>query len=176
MDVFFHEHQRLRKKDIQPFARELADALLAYPVPQHFNEPAIMIPWGRRPEWSAGIQVHGSINGVDKLWDADAGGWVAEITSEHISEVVRGKASREPLARTQCDELWLVIVNDNFSQAAQAEISTEALSASYEGPFDRLVWLLPHVPRAIDLQLAQRPHNKRLERTAEKRGRSTASR
>lgn len=156
VDVIFHERQRLRKKDIQPFARELAAVLLAYPVPHHFSEPAIAIPWGHKPKWTAGIQVHGSVNGVDKLWEADAGGWVAEITSEHISEVVRVKASRERLARIQCDELWLVIVNDNFSRAAQAEISTEALSALYEGPFDRLVWLLPHVPRAIDLQLTQR--------------------
>ena len=155
VEVIFHERRRLRKKDIQPFARELADAILSYPIPEHFRESAITIPWGHRPGWTAGIQVHGSVNGVDKLWDADAGGWVAEITSEHILEVIRSKARREPLARTQCDELWLVIVNDNFSRAAQAEISIEALSASYEGPFERLIWLLPHVPRAIDLQLAQ---------------------
>lgn len=80
---------------------------------------------------------------------------MAEITIEHISNVIRSKSDREPLARIQCDELWLVIVNDNFSRAAQAEISAEALNALYKGPFDRLMWLLPHVPRAIDLHLEQ---------------------
>jgi hypothetical protein len=153
--VFFHQRQRLHKKDVQLFARELADVLLTCAVPQRLDDPAITIPWERRPTWAVDIQVHGSVNGVDKLWHADAGGWVAGITSEHVSQVVRAKASRAPLARTQCEELWLVLVNDNFSRAAQAEISTEALMASYEGPFHRLIWLLPHVPRAIDLQVAQ---------------------
>jgi hypothetical protein len=155
VSVLFTGHERIRKKDIQIFARELADAVLNCPAPRHISEPMLEIPWGRRPKWAAAIQVHGSIDDVDKLWHADAGGWVAEITSEHVSEIVKAKARREPLARTQCDELWLVIVNDNFSKAAQAEISAEALSATYDGPFDRLVWLLPQVPRAIELRLSQ---------------------
>lgn len=155
VQVIFHERQKLQKRDIQPFSRELADAILAYPVPQHITEPDVKIPWEHKPKWAGVIRVHGSVDGTDKLWQADAGGWVAEITIEHISNVIRSKSNREPLARIQCDELWLVIVNDNFSRAAQAEISAEALNALYKGPFDRLMWLLPHVPRAIDLHLEQ---------------------
>lgn len=155
VDVIFTGHDRIRKKDVQGFARELADAVLSCPAPRHFSEPALEIPWDRLPKWAAAIQVKGSINGDDKLWHANAGGWVAEITSEHVSEVVKAKARREPLARAQCDELWLVIVNDNFSGAAQSEISVEAISATYDGPFDRLVWLVPQIPRAIELRLAQ---------------------
>jgi hypothetical protein len=153
--IIFHEHQELRKKDVQSRARELAATMLAYPMPLPCDELPITIPFGRRPRWVAGIQANCSVDGVDKLWHADAGGWVAKITSEQVSNVVRAKASRAPRARNKCDELWLVIVNDNFSRAAQAEISREALRASYEGPFDRLIWLLPHVPRAIDLQLTR---------------------
>jgi hypothetical protein len=95
-----------------------------------------------------------SIDGKDQLWHADAGGWVAQISAEQIASVVQAKARRAPLARTRCDRLWLVVVNDAFSRAAPAEISAEARAASYEGPFDRLIWLLPgHPPRAIDLRL-----------------------
>jgi hypothetical protein len=155
VQVIFTGHERIRKKDVQVFARELADAVLNCSAPRNFSEPALKIPWDQLPEWAAAIQVHGSINGVDKLWHADAGGWVAEITSEHVSEIVKAKTRREPLARTRCDELWLVIVNDNFSNAAQAEISAEALNAAYCGPFDRLVWLIPQVPQAIELRLTQ---------------------
>jgi hypothetical protein len=151
------ERERLRKKDIQPFAHELAHVLLTTQVPRSFADPEVTIDWEQRPKWTMGIQVHGSVDGADKLWHADAGGWVAEITSLHISEVVGKKALREPRARTECDELWLVIVNDNFSRAAQAEISDEALNASYQGPFERLLWLLPHAPKAIDLNITRRP-------------------
>lgn len=153
VQVIFNKHQELEKKNIQPFSRELADAILAYPVPKHITEPYVRLPWEHKPKWAGVIGVHGSVDGIDKLWQADAGGWVAEITREHISNIVRSKSHREPLARIQCDELWLVIVNDNFSLAAQAEITAETLNESYKGPFDRLIWLLPHVPQAFDLKI-----------------------
>jgi len=162
VDVIFHERQKFRKKDVKPFAHELADAILTQPVPKSIDEPMIAIPWGYRPKWTGGIQVHGSVDGVDKLWQADAGGWVAEITIEHVLGEIRRKASREPCARTRCDELWLVIANDILSLAAPSEISNEALNAVYEAPFERLIWLLPYVPKAIDLQLANQSNSRRM--------------
>ena len=153
VSIFFHEHRSLTKKDTQPLARAIAGAVLNHRLPSSFKEPAVEIPWGQRPERINGILVHGSVDGVDKLWAADAGGWVAQIAKEHVAQVVQAKALRAPLARSRCDELWLVITNDDFSRAAPAEISNEALGATYEAPFDRLIWLLPHEPRAIDLCL-----------------------
>lgn len=153
VSVVFHEHPALSKKDTQPLARALADAVLKYRVPRAFNEPPVEIPWENLPERIASIHVRASIDGVDKLWHAVAFGWVAQINYHHVAEVVRKKALKEPAARSRCDELWLVIASDNFSGAAPAEISNEALGASYEAPFDRVIWLLPHAPRAIDLRL-----------------------
>ena len=152
--VIFQERERLRKKDVRPMAQELAEVILTAEVPQHISEPCVVLRFGEKPKWSGGIQIHGSVNGVDRLWHADAGGWVGQITSEQVANVVQAKAAHAQLARQECNELWLVIVNDNFSQAAQAEISEDAMRAEYEGPFERLIWLLPHVPRAIELRLA----------------------
>jgi hypothetical protein len=152
VSVVFREHPALTRKDTEPLGRDLADAVLKYRVPRAFNEPAVEIPWENLPERIASIRVRASIDGVDKLWHADAFGWVAQINSQHVAERVRKKALKEPCARSKCDELWLVIANDPFSGAAPAEISDEALGASYEAPFDRLIWLLPHAPRAIDLR------------------------
>ena len=150
--VFFHESPPLSRKDKQPLANAIADAVLNYTVPSSCSEPGTEVPWTHRPKRVSGILVHGSVDGVDRLWNADAGGWVAEITSEHISKEVRRKASREPLARTRCDKLWLVLVNDVFSIMAPSEISDAALHTAYRTPFDRLFWLLPHGPRAIELE------------------------
>ena len=152
--VIFHERERLRKRDVQPMARELAEAILRAEVPRHISEPPVVLRFSEKPRWSGGIHIHGSVNRADKLWHADAGGWVAKVEKEHIAAVVQIKATREPLARRECDELWLVIVNDNFSGAAQSEISDHARTALYKGPFKRLIWLLPHVPNAIELRLA----------------------
>ena len=155
VQIIFNRQKELQKRDIKPFSRELADSILACPVPQHITDPDVKLPWEHKPKWAGIIRVTGSVDGMDKLWQADAGGGVAEISSEHISNVVRSKSNCEPLARIQCDELWLVIVNDNFSRAAQAEITAEALNAMYVGPFDRLIWLLPHVPRGLNLWIKQ---------------------
>jgi len=47
-----------------------------------------------------------------------------------------------------------VIVNESFGRAAPAEISEQAAAAGYDGPFDRLIWLVPfQPPRVIDLAL-----------------------
>jgi hypothetical protein len=154
--VHFSEHEPLVKRDIQPMAQAIADAVLGYDVPGSIREPAVEIPWGRRPKGTWGIQIHGSVDGVDRLWHADAGGWVASLRPEDVAHAVRAKGRQEPLARTHCAELWLVLVNDWLSRAAPVELSGEACQAAYLTPFDKLIWLLPHAPQAIEL-VSRRP-------------------
>jgi hypothetical protein len=136
-------------------------------MPQSIREP-VELPWGARPEVTTGIQIHPSIDGKDKLWHADAGGWVADITTDHVAGVLQRKARTVTVARSRCDELWLVLVNNPFSRAAPAEITTEALSASYKAPFDKLIWLLPHVPRAMFLDSCRLLPNPRMQPTGRK--------
>lgn len=150
--VYFSHEVVLKKTSIQPLARAIADSVLQAPMPRSMSEP-VELSWGARPKDVWGIQIHPSIDGKDKLWHSDAGGWVADITSAHVADVIRSKSRKAPLARTRCDKLWLVIVQDDFSLAALAQITSEALSAQYTGPFDRVLWLLPHDPvLAIDLK------------------------
>ncbi len=150
--VYFNDHVALDKKDTTRLAREIADSVLRAPTPASIREPG-HLPWGKRPKETWGIRIHPSIDGEDKLWSADAGGWVATITTDHVSGVLEAKGRTASLARSRCDTLWLVIVNDAFSRAAPAEASPETLSQTYAAPFDRVIWFLPHGPHAIDLQL-----------------------
>ena len=152
--IYFNEHVQLSKANTRPLARAIAESVLSAPMPRSINEP-VELPWGLRPEATWGIQIHPSIDGKDKLWHPDAGGMVADITSEHVGALVQRKGRTVSLARSRCDELWLVLVNNPFSRAAPAEITPEALSAAYEAAFDRLIWLLPHVPRAHALEIAR---------------------
>ena len=155
--VHFNDHLELDKRDIQPLANAIATSVLNAPVPQSLNE-TVEIPWGKRPEATWGILINPSVDGEDKLWHPDAGGWVASISPEQIADVVRSKARTAQMARTRCDKLWLVIVNESFGRAAPAEISERAAAAGYDGPFDRLIWLVPfHPPRVIDLALRSPP-------------------
>lgn len=58
------------------------------------------------------------------------------------------------VARTKCTEVWLLIVNDEFSRAAPVELSDVAAKHLYAHPFDRLFWLEPHRGRATELHSA----------------------
>jgi hypothetical protein len=151
--VFFSAHVAIRKQDTIRMARELAASVLKSPAPRSYREP-VEIPWSERPEFIWGIQIIPSVDGRDKLWHPDAGGWVAGITTQHVADVVQAKARTAALARSRCDHLWLVIVNDLFGRAAQAEITPDALSAVYDAPFDRVFWLLPSLPpRAFEFKV-----------------------
>lgn len=154
VDVYFPEIFAFRKTDVSELANELADSILSTSVPQHREEPSVKIPQSQRPKWTAGIMVHPSVDGIDRLWAADEGGWVEEVRSSHITSILRDKTRMALPARRKCDSLSLVVVNDEFSGGAPANISKEALSAFYEGPFERLIWLLPHGPRAIELHIS----------------------
>lgn len=141
--VYFSQNDVLTKAAIQPLGRAIADAVLRAPMPRSMSEP-VELRFGAVPQGVSGIQIHPSVDGVDKLWHEDAGGWVADITSAQVSKVIESKSRMETTARRHCDELWLVIVHDEFSRSAPAAITAEALSKHYRGSFDRVVWLSPY--------------------------------
>jgi hypothetical protein len=115
------------------------------------SDGELAVSWRDLPPQVAFISVHRSINGQDQLWHADAGGWVAEASSTDVQHVVTRKERMESKARQRCSELWLLIVNDQFSRAAQAELGPEAAIAEYAHSFDRLIWLVPHTLKAVVL-------------------------
>lgn len=151
--VVFNQCIRLGKSDTRRIARSIAESVLKAPMPRSMREP-VELAYGERPEEVWSIQIHPSVDGRDKLWHPDAGGWVADITPRHVADVIAAKARMAPTARKHCDSLWLVIVEDNFGLGAPAEITSDALSAEYSGPFDRIYWLaISSPPRAMPLKL-----------------------
>jgi len=151
--VYFNSQHVLTKRDFEPLSRAIELSVLETPFPQPMSHP-VEIAWGRRPPQTYGIQIHASVDGRDKLWHADAGGWVAPIEAKHIADILNTKARTAPSARSKCDVLWLVIVHDMFSRAAPSELTAAAAESEYSGPFDRLIWLDPHHPaRSLDLKL-----------------------
>ncbi|MGH7665155.1 MAG: hypothetical protein ACRENI_12830, partial [Gemmatimonadaceae bacterium] len=124
------------------------------PIP-HARSGNVEVDRDGRPPETKGISIYASVNGRDKLWQAGAAGWVAPINAGHITDVVNAKARTVSLARSRCDELWLVIVHDVTSHAAPSELTPAAAAAEYSAPFDRLIWLYPHDPaQSLDLKLA----------------------
>ena len=88
---------------------------------------------------------------VRRLWQCGPGSWVAPVTVSHIQNEIERKQRKEPLARRQCDRLWLVIVQDMAAETHACELSDAGRLGPYRHPFDRLLWLEPHAPLAADL-------------------------
>ena len=123
MSVFFQPRTALTKGAVEPTARGIAQAVSAVPVGTVDRTADVKVHWQALPPGIAHISIRRSIDGVDKLWHADAGGWVAQIGPEDVRAVLFTKNRMHAAARQRCDELWLVIVNDVFSRAAQAELT-----------------------------------------------------
>ena len=152
VEVFFYESP-LTKSVVEPTARAIAEAILHCDAPLQCEESMIMVAVPRRflPRSVCSVLVQASVDGEERIWDADAGGWVTPVTSDLVDEVIKRKGGMAHRARPICDELWLVIVNDVFSTAAPVDLADEAVHHVYEHPFDRLFWLLPHERRALEL-------------------------
>lgn len=151
LSAYFGPHRHISKKDVRPLAEKLARAILDHSVPSHVSEPGVEFGHAELPAGIAQVNVHGSINGVDRHWQSDNGGWVAPITATHIQSEINRKRRTVELSRRVCGELWLVIVNDMFSGAAAAELEGEVTGHQYDSPFDGVLWLEPHVPKVICL-------------------------
>ncbi len=153
LSVIFGPHGCLSKKTVRPIAKALAEAVLSEPAPKSPYDPSVKIERDRLPREIAHVHLSGSVNGQDKLWQADAGGWVMTVGSIDLQREVDKKQHMSGIARAKCDALWLVIVH-NLLRGAPCELSAEAKSAIYRHAFDRVLWLDPHLPRVTELHIA----------------------
>jgi hypothetical protein len=154
--VFYRTPLSIRKREVFGMAKALSTAVLETPVPTSISEPAAYVSRTPLPRDITSIKISGSIDGRDRLWYADCGGWIASVEPHHVSEVIARKSLMFSNARPKCDELWLLIVNDEFSRAAPASLTQDAAQHRYPSIFDRLLWLEPHSPKVVEFEIARR--------------------
>lgn len=153
LSVIFGPHGCLSKKTVRPIAEALAKAVLSEPAPKCPYDPSVKIPRDRLPPEIAHVHFSASIDGRDKLWQADAGGWVITVKPSDIQREIDKKQGMSGIALTKCDALWLVIVHD-LVRGAPCELSAEVKLELYQHAFDRVLWLDPHLPRVTELCIA----------------------
>jgi len=149
--VIFSSWDPLKKATVEEHARQLADLVRSLSVPRSLRDQPVEVPIETVPEPFDEISIYGSVDGKDSLWSANSSAWVAEVSSEDIRVQITRKEPMAKPARKQCDELWLVIVNDIFDHGEPVAISDVARSEPYHHSFDRLYWLDLAAQRAIEL-------------------------
>lgn len=146
----FGIHGRIAKSTIRPIAESLAAAVLSQEAPPSVGAEPVRVPHHMLPREIVQAMLFCSVDGEDKLWSPDNGGWVAEITPAHVQQLIERKSRMVANARPKCDELWLLVAQNDWD-GAPCELNEEAAAASYSFPFDRVMWLWPNGPRARDL-------------------------
>ncbi|HSA77263.1 MAG TPA: hypothetical protein VLG72_00190 [Nitrospirota bacterium] len=152
LHAMFNSHLRLRKAMVPELAEKLAREVLESPTPASIEDGPYHISPSRLPPEFVRVWFHTSVDGKDKLWQPNVGGWEASIGTDHISAVIQEKDRLVSLYRESCEEVWLVIVHDLFSGAAHSKLTPEAAAAIYRHQFDRDIWLEPHIPSALELK------------------------
>lgn len=154
VSAYFDDRVAIRKGDVTQFAQALSEVVLCSPIPPSPNK-MLLVPPSDLPRGISRLEIWGSADGVDRLWDSDTGGWVATVSHAHIQAVIKRKAGQAHNARLRCERLWLVIVRDLFAHSAPSDLSRAAVSHEYRHPFDRLLWFEPEVPRVFDLGVSE---------------------
>jgi hypothetical protein len=66
--AIFGRHGRLAKRTVRQIGETLADVLLSFPVPRSMDNGSVDIPKTLLPPEIAHVRVHGSVDGIDRLW------------------------------------------------------------------------------------------------------------
>jgi hypothetical protein len=149
VSAIFGSHGRLAKESVGPIAKALANAVLSQDVPRSMRDESVEILRDLLPPEIAHVRVHGSVDSEDRLWQAGAGGWVAQIAPSDVQREIARKQRTAGAAHERCDALWLVIVH-NIVRGAPCELSEQAKTAEYAHSFNRVFWLDPHSPSALE--------------------------
>ena len=149
--VTFNPRFPLTKGKKRPLAEAIANCVTQALVPPSFGTPQTVVPSDHLPQGIMRISMNASVSSTDRMWAPDWGNWETPVEPHHIESVIQGKLDMVAEARTKCGELWLVIVLDDFSFAAPAELTSAAKNSSYKHPFDRLLWLEANAPRVCSL-------------------------
>jgi hypothetical protein len=152
LSAIFHDRP-LSQRAARRIGRHLARSVLSLPVPASIQDPSIDVPWDLLPPEIGHAHIHGSVDGVDRLWQANRGGWVASILPDQVQAVIDRKKSKALAAREHCDQLWLLIANDMFVGGAPAQLTEQALAHTYQAAYDRVLWLQPAEGWFRELQL-----------------------
>lgn len=152
VSVFYQQRLAITKRDVPTMASAISKIVLEVALPASITDTPTIVTGSRLPSEINNIRITKSIDGRDQLWYASAGGWVAPVKPQYIREVIERKSSMVSVAKTKCDELWLVIISDRFSRAAPVELSEEAACYTYQKIFDRVFWIEPHAPRVFELE------------------------
>lgn len=94
-------------------------------------------------------------NGKENRWRCSSAGFIPEITADYLQEKINQKEHKVDNYRSQCSELWLLIVADNLRIPSTLDLSKSASMHHYHTKFDRVFFFWNATRQYIEIQLAR---------------------
>jgi hypothetical protein len=75
---------------------------------------------------------------TENQWLSTLSGWIPTIDGETLAWVITKKECRLQSYRTQCDEIWLLIVAHGLAPSSFGQLSAAVSNCEFQTRFDRL--------------------------------------
>jgi hypothetical protein len=167
VQVVFRIGIDINKSDIADTANGLTSVLSAIELNETLNRFISVTKPDLWPELVTSVHARLCIGREVSYWQPATAAWVRTLMAADIQDVILRKASSFGGYESELNETWLLIVADGVSFV---DLSDAAKIYSYEGPFDRVIFLdmfsgtptLFHTQRAdVDTTTSQASPNKR---------------
>jgi hypothetical protein len=157
VQIMFRPKVNIRKQDVTRLADIVARLIEKTPL-----TPGIPISLKRTRENSnyfpieiAMIHLYSHPNGNESLWRCSSAGFIPEITANYLQEKIDQKEEKYDVYRSQCSELWLLIVADDLRIPSFLDMSGSASLHHYRTRFDRIFFFWNASRHYFELQLTR---------------------
>lgn len=157
VQIFFNYRVMIHKKDVDRLAKAVVHLIETTPI-----EPGNPITLRRTTENSvdfpneiARLHIYAHPNGKENKWRSSSAGWIPEVTPEFVQEQINQKEQKLDNYKSQCSEIWLLLVADNLRNPSSVDLSQLALAYQYSTGFDRVFFFWNSARHYVELQLTK---------------------
>jgi len=157
VQIMFRPKVILRKQEVALLADSVARLIERTPL-----TPGTPISLKRTRENSkyfpieiAMIHLYSHLNGKESLWRCSSVGSIPKITANYLQEKIDQKEEKFDVYRSQCSELWLLIVADDLRIPSSLDITGSASIYHYRTRFDRIFFFWNASRHYFELQLTR---------------------
>jgi hypothetical protein len=138
--LFFNDQIVVRRRDVKQMAQTLADlAMRLMPDPgQRREEEYNCVNREYFPDAIDVITVSRPERLQRSIWSLPAAEELPPLLTSDIQARITAKNVRVPEYLRQCDRIWLVLCTCGEGLSSYAELSDEAIEATYQGQFTRV--------------------------------------
>ncbi len=155
VQVFFNEKVNISKKDIDRLAKVVLNLVETTPIV--LGEPITL----RRTKENAGyfprevvmVHIYAHSNMNENSWRSSSAGRIPKLTPEYLQDKINHKELKLDHYKIKCEEIWLLIVADDFRIPSTVDLSELVLTHHYITRFNRVFFFWNSTRRYVELQV-----------------------